>query len=513
MGETTAAADTTQRALAALESLLTAASEAVDALDQHLPHLDDAQRWQAVAAVGELARASDALRVRIAADLVDRHDGLDREHRFPVRCGYRNASEMLQSELGISRRGARALLAVTAASRARVSMTGAEVPARLPVIGEAVRSGAISVEAADAMIGALGDAVDRALPEHVAAAEEQLVGMAVGGAGGVADDADVRPATLDVLAQAARLWRDALDPDGVEPRYEQQLDDRSFTLTQRADGSWSGRIVCTPDQGAVLAAGLDPYTSPRRRPVFADAVDAEADAATESDVEATDTRTRPQQMIDALVAMVGRASELADAPRVGGEAPTVVLTVPHDALGRAAAGEPGVTCTDERTGSALPVHIAAAAMCDGFVQRAVVGTDGVPLQLDRRSRLFSPHQRRALAILHPGCAVRGCTAPVGWCEAHHVRSWADGGATDLDNAILLCRHHHLEVHLGRLIVERGPDGWRARTAVRRPRRRSRFGRSTARPPHIPGAPLPERPRPGSATAGSAASGRPPTARA
>ena len=31
-------------------------------------------------------------------------------------------------------------------------------------------------------------------------------------------------------------------------------------------------------------------------------------------------------------------------------------------------------------------------------------------------------------------------------DAHHVKHWADGGETSLDNLILLCAHHHRLVH-------------------------------------------------------------------
>ncbi|MND08750.1 hypothetical protein D3C83_315970 [compost metagenome] len=34
---------------------------------------------------------------------------------------------------------------------------------------------------------------------------------------------------------------------------------------------------------------------------------------------------------------------------------------------------------------------------------------------------------------------------------HHVQHWAQGGATSLDNCLLLCEHHHRLVHEG---------GWR-----------------------------------------------------
>ena len=33
-------------------------------------------------------------------------------------------------------------------------------------------------------------------------------------------------------------------------------------------------------------------------------------------------------------------------------------------------------------------------------------------------------------------------------DAHHIKHWADGGETSVDNLLLLCRHHHRLVHEG-----------------------------------------------------------------
>ncbi|WP_281356934.1 HNH endonuclease signature motif containing protein [Fodinicola acaciae] len=42
----------------------------------------------------------------------------------------------------------------------------------------------------------------------------------------------------------------------------------------------------------------------------------------------------------------------------------------------------------------------------------------------------------------------GCTRPVRWTRAHHVRHWADGGETSIDNCVLLCEFHHRMIHHG-----------------------------------------------------------------
>ena len=52
----------------------------------------------------------------------------------------------------------------------------------------------------------------------------------------------------------------------------------------------------------------------------------------------------------------------------------------------------------------------------------------------------------------PGCESRG------GLHLHHVKHWADGGPTDLENLTLLCSYHHRAVHEGGFSVGRATDG-------------------------------------------------------
>jgi phage tail tape-measure protein len=60
-------------------------------------------------------------------------------------------------------------------------------------------------------------------------------------------------------------------------------------------------------------------------------------------------------------------------------------------------------------------------------------------------------------------------------DAHHVVAWENGGATDLANMVLVCRHHHRLLHEG---------GYTAALVDNRPR----FFRPDGTPLRPPGAP-------------------------
>ena len=71
------------------------------------------------------------------------------------------------------------------------------------------------------------------------------------------------------------------------------------------------------------------------------------------------------------------------------------------------------------------------------------------------TRVATPAIRRALSARDTRCQFPACAARR--CDAHHIEHWVDGGATSLDNLVLLCRRHHRLVHEGGFTVGRQPD--------------------------------------------------------
>ena len=95
--------------------------------------------------------------------------------------------------------------------------------------------------------------------------------------------------------------------------------------------------------------------------------------------------------------------------------------------------------------------------CDCSALKLVEDADGEPLSIGRKSRSIPPAIRRALRFRDKGCRFPGCTRQR-FVDGHHIRHWADGGETSLENLVLLCRHHHRLVHEGGYGCERTSDG-------------------------------------------------------
>ena len=100
--------------------------------------------------------------------------------------------------------------------------------------------------------------------------------------------------------------------------------------------------------------------------------------------------------------------------------------------------------------------------CDASVVVMREESNDAALDVGRKTRTVPTALRRALNARDTRCRFPGCSARR--CDAHHVEHWADGGATSLDNLMLVCRRHHRLLHEGGYTIER--DGTGRRTFVR-----------------------------------------------
>ncbi len=131
---------------------------------------------------------------------------------------------------------------------------------------------------------------------------------------------------------------------------------------------------------------------------------------------------------------------------------SVVITIDEAKL-RTGIGEATLT-----TGTAISASEARRLACNADLLPMVLGADSAILDPGRARRLFDRHQRIALAVRDGGCIFPGCERPPAWTEAHHNRSWHDGGPTDLANGCLLCSFHHHLIHQNQWAVVMAADG-------------------------------------------------------
>jgi len=87
-----------------------------------------------------------------------------------------------------------------------------------------------------------------------------------------------------------------------------------------------------------------------------------------------------------------------------------------------------------------------ALRCDSARHRLTFKERAAILRYGRTMRDWPVELYNAIVIRDGGCRWPGCTAPVHWCDVHHVHFWEDGGPTDIDNGLLLCRRHHRKLH-------------------------------------------------------------------
>lgn len=278
---------------------------------------------------------------------------------------------------------------------------------QLPTLAAHSADGSISGEHADVIVRGVGHIAARS-PEPVDDAARyrhvtDLLGQFFSGA---------TPA--QIADRARTLGNEFAATTGGLPAAE----DRSLNAldhTRNAEGRLQVRADLDSEVGEKLQAAIDEIAAPRPEP----------DGS-------PDTRSAARRRADALETLLdiaARGGESASAPRT-----QVLLTIP--------AAAPKLASL-EFMGTITPATLRRLS-CDCAVTPVIVDGENVPLDVGRDKRLFPAHLRKALYVRDHGCIK--CGAPAGWSHAHHIRHFADGGETSLDNGCLLCPSCHADIH-------------------------------------------------------------------
>jgi hypothetical protein len=348
---------------------------------------------------------------------------------------------------------------------------------------QALREGELSVAHASVLAAGTHD-----LPSHTAVEAEPVLVEAA---------RRLDPPRLRRLVTHLRL---VADPDSERDRAQRRHEQRGLWLSPTLDNMIAVDGLLEAEAGQTLLAALEPLARP---------------------ASAADDRSGGQRRADALAELARRQLEGGRLPQTGGVRPQLTVLVDLDSLQGGPGSLGGVTDTGP-----LGPEACQRLTCDGALTRVLVtrhptnhhanqhptghdhhhpgdhdpdggdrpgsdqdltarlrtaaallppvlgGAPTQPLDVGRTTRVVQPAQRTALAVRDGGCVFPGCDRPLSWCEAHHLVHWLDGGPTDLDNLVLVCRAHHRAVHEGGWRLQHRPDGRLTATPPhRQPRRR------------------------------------------
>jgi hypothetical protein len=230
--------------------------------------------------------------------------------------------------------------------------------------------------------------------------------------------AQVTAASSPQVPGLMAAWKGRVDAEAAETEVERLHGMRALHLSE----DWSGMLrlngLLDPASGLILRNALSSLADP-------------------ANLDPQDTRTPAQARADALVEISRRFLQTGNQGRR--HPSRVLVTIPWNTLqeGR------GIVDTDA---GPISGRTARRLTCDATVSRVLLDPKSVPMETGRATRVIPPALRQALELRDQHCTHPGCQVPARWCDAHHIRHWAQGGPTDLSNLQLLCAKHHTDTH-------------------------------------------------------------------
>jgi hypothetical protein len=291
--------------------------------------------------------------------------------------------------------------------RPRHLVSGPAVPPQFPDTAHAVASGAVSSRHAAVITRAVDKLPDEVVDELGGFVETHLLEQAQ---------------LLDPvqLGQHARDLIGRLDQDGQYRELDYQQRRRDVRISSDVDGSCRLEAYLTAEAAEHVRVYFDSMARPVQGP------------------DGTpDPRSPGQRRHDALLELVKMAMRTHQLPNAGGMTATIVLTMDADTYAT------GIGTATTAHGYTIPANVAKQwAGDDARIIAALLDRTGRVEAYSTTKRCFSEQQRLILTARDRGCTFPGCDRPPGWCQAHHVIEYQNGGPTSVDNGTLLCGYHH-----------------------------------------------------------------------
>jgi len=290
---------------------------------------------------------------------------------------------------------------------AREKIRVAHALGNLPLISESMSKGEISYSKVRAVTRV-------ATPDN----EEELLSIALGG-------------TAGQVERIVRAWR-KVDLEAEKEHANDQQERAQFS-------------TFTDDDGMVIVKGRLPAEIGA---VFIKALEAASDVVYRQDTE----RPLEHRQMEALKLISEAALKGELDPGNSADRYQVVVHVDQQVLEDPS--QPGQSALEGGIG--VSAETSRRIACDASIVEMKHDEKGNVLDVGRKKRTIPPAIRRALDARDPTCVWPGCHCK--YVQGHHIKFWAEGGATKLNNLCNLCHYHHHLVHDGDYRVEMLADG-------------------------------------------------------
>ena len=241
-----------------------------------------------------------------------------------------------------------------------------------------------------------------------------------------------------------RDWKEAaIDRSGINDpdNFDEHIDKNTFRLSPILDG----RNVVSGELDAANSATLQ------------SAIDAVIKLWHADGRLVGDARSLGQLQADALIELAKHG--------LGFHAPAraaVQVIIDHDTLVKRAGAHDGDLMpfrSDIAGHGPVSPDALRRLCCNADISRVIMRGPSEILDVGRQHRLATPAIRRAVWARSRG-VCEGCRQTrLTWCQIHHINPWETGGATSLQNSMLVCNHCHRLIHEGKHRVERTERGF------------------------------------------------------
>ena len=284
----------------------------------------------------------------------------------------------------------------TSTTKNRTAADLGEAMAKSTELADAVASGRISNDKANAAVAATGGLT----------IDAELV-----------DEISTLP--LNSVRPAAENWKARNHAEQEASRAERQRARRFLKLTSQADGMTRVDGLLDPESASIVRTTIDAVMN---ESAFDDS-----------------GRRRDQRCADALTQLCKAESK---GQIAGGRSNAKLLaTVPFETITERGTAR-GVT----HAGPTIDADAVRQMACDAGIHRVITGPGSSILDFGRENRLVSENLFLSLVVRDQHCRWPGCTIRATWCDAHHVTEWGHHGRTNESTCALLCHYHHSLTH-------------------------------------------------------------------